>query len=524
MTTDIVNEVLKDCDVPPVIGARAGNSEWSRVDYDGSFYFHVVSCKSVLKKEKFDIHLNVLSPEKDEIIDLRDEYLKDISSIQCGPLSLECSWITSQRNAKDLTKLWKSIILAIIMGDDVAFQYTIHTTLINPFVGCILPHLLQKSIEYLSFGCSEDTLDRLLRFLKVIVQNNHCRDVSNNEEYFNLANIFVCLLLGAIDVKAKLEQIKAEQIKLEAAGSEEKCDEGGKDDSVKGEILTNGNCDKATNGVMPIKDELDGGSSNDAYSKLVVNPIALGMGIKKEINHFDFEQGIKFEPNFYDMDFQEDAVFECETTNIKPDAKTEPLLSNGDAKVSINECFSSFETSICNDQYVNDVCDLVGLMASKWGYFEHEIIYLLSKRLEIFFHENRTWTITGENRTGAHLKQMTQLIYFPAEFQWLSRAILVLCALGDVAFRELTVYFEHIPCDQLPNWILPNLNVMSICTHLHFRRQSNSIVLFQFGAIYIRGKKDVYFYEYMQEVCGDALLPFMVFYSGEKRFSLKLNE
>lgn len=43
LTTDIVNDVLKDCDVPPVIGARAGNSEWSRVEYDGTFFFHVVS-------------------------------------------------------------------------------------------------------------------------------------------------------------------------------------------------------------------------------------------------------------------------------------------------------------------------------------------------------------------------------------------------------------------------------------------------------------------------------------------------
>lgn len=43
LTTDIVNDVLKDCNVPPVIGARAGNSEWSRIEYDGTFFFHVVS-------------------------------------------------------------------------------------------------------------------------------------------------------------------------------------------------------------------------------------------------------------------------------------------------------------------------------------------------------------------------------------------------------------------------------------------------------------------------------------------------
>lgn len=298
--------------------------------------------------------------------------------------------MTNQRNAKDLTKLWKSIILAIIMGDDVAFQYTLHTTLINPFVGCILPHLLQKSIEYLAFGCTEDTLDRLLRFLKVIVQNNHCRDVANNEEYFNLANIFVCLLLGPIDVKTKLEQIIATK-------QEDKCNNG---DSVKGKVRTNGD-NQTTNGIkidVGIKDEVDGGS-NDAYSKLVVNPVALGMGIKKEINHFDFEQGIKFEPNFYDVEFQEDALFECATPNVKVDAPTnesEQKSNVVDATSKINECFSTFETAMCNDRYVNDVCDLVGMMGSKWGHFEHEIIYLLAKRLEIFFHEVTTWTITGE--------------------------------------------------------------------------------------------------------------------------------
>lgn len=335
---------------------------------------------------------------QDEIIDLREEYLKDISSIQCGPLSLDCSWQTHQRNVRDLTKLWKSIILAIIMGDDVAFQYTIHTTLINPFVGCILQHLLQKSIEYLSFGCSEDTLDRLLRFLKVIVQNYHCRDVANNEEYFNLANIFVCLLLGPIDVKSKLEQIKAEQIKLK---KEEKVE---KNSDV---VLTNG-IDQTTNGVkigIDIKDEVDG-ESNDAYnSKIVVNPIALG--IKKEINHFDFEQGIKFEPNFYDMDFQEDALFECEPTAVKADIvkESEPKI-NVDAQATINECFSSFDATMCNDRYVNDVCDLVGLMASKWGYFEHEIIYLLAKRLEIWFHKLTKWTIVGECRVCGSLKAL----------------------------------------------------------------------------------------------------------------------
>lgn len=273
-------------------------------------------------------------------------------------------------------------MLAVIMGDDIAFQYTIHSTLINPHVGCILAHLLQKTVEYLSFGCSEDTLDRLLHFLKVIVQNYHCRDVINNEEHFNLANVFVSLLLGPVDIKARLEKIKTEQVQREK-----------KETEIGTTKLVNGGSSIRVNGV-DIKDEYDTGS-NDAYSKFVVNPLA--MNIKKEINSYDYEQNIKFEPNFYDMDFQDDAIFDYEASNIKIDANPETELKvKVEEGATITECFSSFETSICNDRYVDVLSDLIGSMASKWGYFEYEIIYLLTKRLEIFFYEITTWTCAGE--------------------------------------------------------------------------------------------------------------------------------
>lgn len=491
---------------------------------------------------------------QDEIIDLRDEYLKDISSIQCGQLSLECNWVTNQRNAKDLTKLWKSIILAIIMGDDVAFQYTLHTTLINPFVGSILPHLIQKSIEYLSFGCADDTLDRLLRFLKVIVQNYHCRDVANNEEYFNLANIFVCLLLGPIDIKAKLELIKAEEMNLETTELEENCNS----NSAKGEVLTNG--DDINKDQMKIdaevKDELDG-ASNDTYSKLVVNPVALR--IKKEVHHFDFGQGIKFEPSFNDMDFQEEAIFECEQSsdasnakvnasnecdqkvkvNVTPTATatvttaatatatatamaiaTATATATTTATATINECFSSFDAEMCNSRYTNDVSNLVGLMASKWGYFEHEIIYLLAKRLEIFFHEITTWSTAGENRQRVPVIPFVNLnFHLPRRLP-----VVVACnpcadCIGRCGIQRTDDLFRAYSVRRNTKLDITESQCktdIAMCNILAFEIILKcSSILFQFAAIYIRGKKDLYFYEYMQEACGDALLPFMLFYSGE---------
>ena len=37
LTVDIVNEVLKDCNVPPVIGA--GNDNWDQIEYNGTYFY-----------------------------------------------------------------------------------------------------------------------------------------------------------------------------------------------------------------------------------------------------------------------------------------------------------------------------------------------------------------------------------------------------------------------------------------------------------------------------------------------------
>lgn len=37
----------------------------------------------------------------------------------------------------------------------------------------------------------------------------------------------------------------------------------------------------------------------------------------------------------------------------------------------------------------------------------------------------------------------------------------------------------------------------------------------QCGAIYIRGRADIFFYEYLYDLCGDGILPYMVYFSSK---------
>lgn len=340
---------------------------------------------------------------QDEIINLREEYLRDISSIQCGPLALECNWFTNQRNYKDLSKLWRSIMLGIVMGNDAAYQYTIHTVQINPFIGCVLPYLLQKSVEYLAFSCSDDTIDRILKLLKAITQNNYCRDISANDTLFNLCSVIVCLLLGREDVKIKLEHIKRQQLKIDRLKKEDNLSVEKKSNAA------NGTVDDKSEFERFIKGENEAYNNSEEFSQIVVNPVAIG--IKRETNNFNYSQSIKFEPNFYDVDFPADHMFDEQSTDL-PHIKTEAKTSNENlngfdnytfndatplkAKTAAsNEIFSPFEAEMCDERFIDDLCESIGSLANKFGYFEFEIIYLMSKRLEIFFVGLKSWTTTG---------------------------------------------------------------------------------------------------------------------------------
>jgi hypothetical protein len=66
--------------------------------------------------------------------------------------------------------------------------------------------------------------------------------------------------------------------------------------------------------------------------------------------------------------------------------------------------------------------------------------------------------------------------------------------LGEFAFRELLCFFEKIETRNLSasSRLACDLNI---------------------SAIYVRGKNDIFFYEFLQDVCGDKLVPFLVYYA-----------
>lgn len=151
--------------------------------------------------------------------------------------------------------------------------------------------------------------------------------------------------------------------------------------------------------------------------------------VKQELHNIDPSQfdhkPVKKEPSlFYDDDF----IFNPNTDTSSSYAKTPKLmeddasqqttipdLSNQNSNSNYNnnnlqndnetqtgdenlrvEHFSPLTTAKCSDVRLEQVLTVVGGLASKWGYFENEIIFLVSKRLEIFFLTVTEATILGK--------------------------------------------------------------------------------------------------------------------------------
>lgn len=295
------------------------------------------------------------------------------------------------------------------MGDEITFHYSLQTTVITPFIGCLLPTLIPSIVGYLTFECPEDTLDRMIKFLQAIASRKQARDITLRDDLFNLSNVLVSTLFGPIDIKTELEIIKYERqqfIKDEAARLVREQEE-------ERERLANRTRDERLINIKVEADPTD--EIKYTFSQMGVNPFALG--IKQEVsNDSEYEHTVvKTEHDVYDMEFSDrheydDSYFKCKKEEItySEDANldtlpmdsspTQYMDENADEQPDdeVPDVFSGYHGELCvNEEIADEMCTVIGSLASLWGYFEHEVIYLLTKRLEIFFYSVNEWSHGG---------------------------------------------------------------------------------------------------------------------------------
>lgn len=116
----------------------------------------------------------------------------------------------------------------------------------------------------------------------------------------------------------------------------------------------------------------------------------------------------------------------------------------------------------------------------------------------------------------SNFKNNIFLQYYPfLDYEWMARIAKGLWSLGEFAFRELLMFFEKIDTRSLRGAasFANSINVRFSCAILSMFLTVRFIP--QTSAIYLRGKHDIFFYEFLYEVCGDKLLPFLLYYASK---------
>lgn len=84
VTVDLVNEVLKDMNINPVLGANSSN--WDTIECYGNYYFN-----------------------SDRSVYLREEYLQEYHLEQPGPSAVTSSWVVEDQISDDLLDLFDKL-------------------------------------------------------------------------------------------------------------------------------------------------------------------------------------------------------------------------------------------------------------------------------------------------------------------------------------------------------------------------------------------------------------------------------
>ncbi|KAH8324336.1 hypothetical protein KR074_005788, partial [Drosophila pseudoananassae] len=180
VTYDLVNEVLKDGDVPPMLGAM--DSDWDRIDYDGSYYFH-----------------------SDKIFELREEFQTEITLEVPGDADFHSFCAVEDKHLEQLKQVVQNLVTAAVFADSKSQREALCHAFQTPLMGSIYRVIVTKVINLLAFKQQDQLSQRCWRLLRACNYNSHVNHISCRPEYFHLAEVLVCQLL------APYETIKSPQ-------------------------------------------------------------------------------------------------------------------------------------------------------------------------------------------------------------------------------------------------------------------------------------------------------------------------
>ncbi|KAH8412891.1 hypothetical protein KR009_006530 [Drosophila setifemur] len=325
VTYDLVNEVLKDADVPPMLGAM--DSDWDRIDYDGSYYFH--SDKIFELREEFQKEITLCIPgdaDFQSFCPVEDKHVEQLKEVVQNLVTGRLRWHSINPHNNLLECIYSAALFADSKSQSAALSHAFQT----PLMGSIYRVIVSKMIQLMAFKQQDQLSMRCWRLLRACNYNLHANQSSCRPEYFNLAEILVSQLM------APFETIKAPP---DACGGVE-----AEPAEVKIEV------------VEPVKLE-------PSLFRVPANPVD-----KRQ------PKDVQLEPltPFPSETIEEHTIYTLLAEDDEPTPDPEP------------QHLSSYFASPVGNACVNELCETIGQLASQSGYLHAECLFLIKRRLARF--------------------------------------------------------------------------------------------------------------------------------------------
>lgn len=427
VTFDLVNEILKDSNVPPIVGA--GDSNWDKIEYDRTYYFN-----------------------SDKIVDLANEYLEEMPDEQIEPLSLTSMCMADSGISSDLLKFYDSLRESIYFGPEKDLKFTLDIISSNPHMASLIKPFFKKSIEQLAMIYTDFSLERTLKTLCALSVNPYVGNNDVLESTMHLVQILIDLLLGPTHfintlhafVKEEMESQESKPVIDENLDSEMH-EPTNNNSSPPENLFKSENSDNKTSQMSDIEKQCNElllmMESSDFGKNVEPNDNILDIIKKETPDETENENFIKIEnPDYVEQLIEETPPVQLPKRVVK--IKSEDLKG------------SNITTMICDSKSIDLVVKTIGMMCNKWGVFEEQLNLLLSSRMETFFGAFDDW--------------------FKEDFKTIERMIKCIFAVGEFAFREFSVFLEKIDPSELPE----SLKTFFNCTAV-FIRGLNDIYIYE---------------------------------------------
>lgn len=347
---------------------------------------------------------------------------------------------------------------AVFNGDDECTSEALAILSTSCHVAGLVKHFLIKWIDMIAVNYTENILDKSIGYLEAILRNPYTVNSDMNIELKHVCQLLSSLLVGSINDEVRENGHYNE---MEHDPSEYST----YDSNIVSYDGNNGILDN-NNGINLDDMSSDSNMKFDENNAMLIENFSMesektGRTLRDELleGFEDFTAKTKLENH-------EDASKDS-TESTKSGGRND-IEDDFNALLSTN-CASTIK---CSENYVDPVCKLIGMCASKWFGVENYLTVLIISEVENYLKINK------------------KII----DYDWLGRVIKGLWSLGEFAFREMLVFFEKVETRNL------------LCS-------SKLACDINFSAIYLRGKRDIFFHEFLTEVCGDKLGPFLVYYA-----------